>query len=955
MERTDGALPGLSLVDDIMATMRKFVVWLIAVSAVGLIYILYNRFAGTGNIRPPDSQSGNDIKVPTFDDNSARIGPAAIGTADNSRFLIYDEKTKRLKHEIGFEKLLKPDEGSGRWKPVKPYMNIYGEKFTCQITADRGNIRVETAAGKPMPTDAKLSGDVKIHFTPVAAGELTESTIYLEDMDYNAERSEFSTDGPIKVVSADAEMEGRGMLLIYNTAMDRVEYLKIEDLDYLRLRNVSNFSESDQPDKVGQTSPTSESAKTDSSPAAAEQVAQQEHSANEAVAENAGSESEKGYYYQCKLSDNVVIEYGRELIVEGVDDVTIRNILWSRHSGKEQTSGDVKPGQTATDEAEGNAQAAASQSRAVTESEDDDVEVIVRCRGDVVIKPMESILERGSARTDSEDCIVELTGRPVRIKEVTSDGRQEPVTIASCGILKYNLATDIVDMFTSANNKYISLNMAGSDALLETTGSVKWWRKSSEAKINGPGKLLVKGTNKPSGTEDRSEMRFDGVMQLFFADAGANKSMNEFVLKSANLAGGMTATIADESDSNVSAERAVFVFDQTSGIVRADLAGGVHFSSDKGRLGTEEARILFAKDTDGDSYPKTMQSTTKAVLEPVTAKDEKPARFKAQRIDYDITTGNALAAGPVEFTFYVDSNKANPNDELTPIVITARDNAEFFSDKNGNPNRVVFNGDVVGMRTNDRTEYCEKSSFYGGRMIVDLEPKGDAGGPGDIRRLTVVGGNVKLESKRFADGVTISHVRLLCRRIDHYAKNEIIIATGPGNIQLNNQNVPPPVEDPNERFSLKRPCFALIDGFDKLRWLINDNNILADGKENSINIHYLPIIDGAPGQAVHAGATHIDAGFVATQSGRYELASLTATGGVLYKEDGGNEFIGDWLTFTKKKSLLQVGGSLTRPCYLNGALARKIDYNLETDEISIEPVAGASSTFLPKGAKKNIP
>jgi hypothetical protein len=264
----------------------------------------------------------------------------------------------------------------------------------------------------------------------------------------------------------------------------------------------------------------------------------------------------------------------------------------------------------------------------------------------------------------------------------------------------------------------------------------------------------------------------------------------------------------------------------------------------------------------------------------------------------------------------------------------------------------VFNGDVVGMRESKRAEYLEKSSFHGDRMIVDLEPKGDADGPGDIRRLTVVGGNVKLESKRFADGVTISHVRLLCRRIDHYAKNEIIIASGPGNIQLNNQNVPPSAVDPNDRFSLKRPCFALIDGFDKLRWLLKDNNILADGKENSINIDYLPIIDGAPGRAVHAGATHIDADFISTSSGRNELASLTATGGVLYKEDGGNEFMGDWLSFTKKKSLLQVRGSQGRPCYLNGVLVKEIDFNLETDEIKAELVSPTGSISAAKGAKK---
>jgi hypothetical protein len=77
----------------------------------------------------------------------------------------------------------------------------------------------------------------------------------------------------------------------------------------------------------------------------------------------------------------------------------------------------------------------------------------------------------------------------------------------------------------------------------------------------------------------------------------------------------------------------------------------------------------------------------------------------------------------------------------------------------------------------------------------------------------------------------------------------------------------------------------------------------------------------------------MEAQFIDTSSGRTELATLITTGGVTYREVGGNDFIGDSLFYDAAKSLMTVTGSDQVPCFLNGALADSIEYDLETGRV----------------------
>jgi lipopolysaccharide export system protein LptA len=830
-------------------------------------------------------------------------------------------------------------------------MNIYQKDVRYEIVSDRGTVQVETVAGKPSPTDAHLMDNVKIYIRPVSADGLSQTTIYLEDLIYDSERSEYTTDGPIKIISENGRLEGTGMVLIYNNTLGRVEYLRIKDLDYLHLKDISTMSSS--PDSAKGPQPASAQKVAKASPVSPPQKpppvsvpAVKSETATVAASENA--EDPEDDYYECRFERDVVITYGKQIVIEGAQDVTINNILLANEPADEAssdknevltTSVPPKPSPKVVDGAASEPEEPVADSAPTetgAESTDEESEdILITCKGPMTVKPMTSIFGTND-ETSSMDRTrtIELRGKSVHIRERAAPRDGDLVTIARCGRIKYDIDRDVMDMFTN-DAQNIFLNMAGSESQLQTTGSVRWKRKADKATITGPGKLLMHPRKEQLSTHAApSEMNFNNVMQVFFAQDRQADSPQALTLKSVNIAGGMAATMRQGDESHMSSESAAFFFDEAGDITLADLTGAVSFSSAEGRMDSSRAKILFAKDTTGGPHPVTMQSTGKATLIPApAAPDERPARFKAKKIDYDMTTGNAFATGPVTFIFYVhDADETNPDAESEPVVITADDNAEFFKGEN----RVVFNGNVVGTRQTQKAAYSQKSTFHGDKLIVDLAETQT--GSTDIRHVSVLGRQVMMESVRSTNDIVISHIRLSCKHIDYDAIEEVVTATGPGNIQINNENapIPPQKEKADKTISLQKPCYALIEGFDKLRWFTRANRITADGKTRSVNISYLPITDGKRGSIVRAATTHITANFIETASGQNELATLLTTGGVTYREVGGHEFIGDTLFYETATSLMTVDGTDQVPCLLNGALVEKIKYDLATGDVKAE-------------------
>jgi hypothetical protein len=321
-----------------------------------------------------------------------------------------------------------------------------------------------------------------------------------------------------------------------------------------------------------------------------------------------------------------------------------------------------------------------------------------------------------------------------------------------------------------------------------------------------------------------------------------------------------------------------------------------------------------------------------------------PAHFKARRISYDMTTSYGLAEGPVELTFLPAADaETDPNATVLPMVVTAERDAEFFANADRVVERIVFNEDVVGTRKVLTPQYLQTSSFHGRTLTTHLETDKQSERSGAINHISVTEGNVRLRSIRTTDdGEVISNVGLACLRIDYDAVKSIVHAAGPGNIQLNNKNAPPPPPGAaGGKLSLSGPCFALVKGFDKLTWFTEGMQINADGEE--LYLAYWPIEGGRWGRITSGQTQHLQANFWPLPEGGSELATVITAGGIFYEEDGGNIFKGEDMLYDAEKGLLLISGSENNPCFVNGAMVDRIEYDVNTGKVrsSLAPSPGA--------------
>ncbi|MHC4570520.1 MAG: LPS export ABC transporter periplasmic protein LptC [Planctomycetota bacterium] len=363
---------------------RKFYVWLISLGAVFVVYLLYSQLSETPEIKiDRGAETVADSNLGDFGSEIGMVGDVGVGTVKVAKFITLN-KNKSVDRELGFEKLL--HETGNEWEVEKPYMNVFRRNLKCHLTADRGHIQIEDTVGRPSPKDATLTGNVVIHILPEKGSDIKESFIYLDDLVFISEESQFSTDGPVKFVSQNALMLGKGMELVYNDELDHLDFLRIIHLDSLRLKTSSEaglFSsgkttETDI-DNLGeagsqtQTEPPAE-------PVAAKvsQETKKIHAESKPATEERGSE-----YYRTVFSENVIIDSPEQLIV--ADELSISNILWSNAPSEKPVKADIAEADTKRP----------SNVPVTSQSQPDEpleefVDTIVTCNNGIIVTPMDS-------------------------------------------------------------------------------------------------------------------------------------------------------------------------------------------------------------------------------------------------------------------------------------------------------------------------------------------------------------------------------------------------------------------------------------------------------------------------------------------------------------------------------------------------------------------------------------
>ena len=348
--------------------LRKLFVGLVSLGAVFAIYLLYSQISKTPQIdigtEAELTDSVSEGNIGGFGSEIGKIGDVGVGTVQKARFTHLNEN-KEIDREFGFEKLL--HEIGDEWHIEKPYMNIFQHNFKCYLTADEGTVRVETAAGRPSPKNGTLTGNVVIHILPENSSSVKESFIYLDDVVFVSEKSQFSTDGPMKFVSAGAQMLGRGLELVYNSELGQLEFLRIIHLETLQLKaslKASLFSptkaEADKPAAVNVFEEPKLSQKT------SKQVIEQP----------------EGEYYRCLFSKNVVIDCPEQLVF--ADEACINNIFWSRAPSEKSSEADT----ASADNARTRDVTVAERSEP-NESPEEFVDIVITCDNGILVTPMD--------------------------------------------------------------------------------------------------------------------------------------------------------------------------------------------------------------------------------------------------------------------------------------------------------------------------------------------------------------------------------------------------------------------------------------------------------------------------------------------------------------------------------------------------------------------------------------
>ncbi len=344
--------------------LRKILIGLISFTIILAIYLLGSRM---GEGPATDIDVVDDSNINDIEGEIGKFGDVGVGVLKNAKF-IHRNENREIDRVFGFEELL--HQAQGQWEVEKPYMNVYQDSFNCYITADKGKVNVETAIGRPTPKDATLTSDVVIHIFPQASSDIKDSFVYLEDVSFFSDKTLFASEGPVKFVSEDAQMFGKGFELIYNARLGRLEYLRIVNLESLRIKS-----------SIGDLF----------SPATGAQGSATEPEQSTEVGEKGGGKKRSGENYKCVFMENVLIDTPEQLIFAD-DEISINDIFWAKATSGEPGDTDSRTRQTGP-----------AERSEPNELQEDVNDIAVSCDGSVIVSPM-SIprLLKSSSKVDGE-------------------------------------------------------------------------------------------------------------------------------------------------------------------------------------------------------------------------------------------------------------------------------------------------------------------------------------------------------------------------------------------------------------------------------------------------------------------------------------------------------------------------------------------------------------------------
>ncbi|MGD0077381.1 MAG: hypothetical protein ABSB91_02005 [Sedimentisphaerales bacterium] len=317
----------------------------------------------------------------------------------------------------------------------------------------------------------------------------------------------------------------------------------------------------------------------------------------------------------------------------------------------------------------------------------------------------------------------------------------------------------------------------------------------------------------------------------------------------------------------------------------------------------------------------------------------------SREINYNAATGEAIATGPTQLIFDVNSRTQEPAALGKPaqgqetVTIVSQKQARFQPQLN----RAAFEGDCKCTVTQKLPDSDRVYIITAENLEAVLKNKGgDGSATPDIERLIAKGGEVRLASTRKANERLLSGVEMKCVQMDYNTVSRDFSAEGPGLIKVDNSQTDEPQKGLG-RFSLRRKCYAFLRNFDSLQFEGQSGHLTADAAGGSMLVDYFPVSDSNSAPAkntqeqanskdkVSITASHVEADISETPQGRTELNAFTATGAVTYA-DKDVDVAGSVFAYDVNNGMINIRGDKTRPLLFNGAIFDTVQYDLKNEK-----------------------
>lgn len=242
--------------------VRTLLLVVSTLAVVGVVFAIYihirqmpeQRRVGAAPVAVPSVPPASETATQPAGSEAMRIEGVPLPKGERTRINLYGSEGIQARLELEVDSW-EPVGNSGREfrlekptirfrTPAGQLVNVSADSGLVEMARQRGD-NYDLARGRLEGNVAvlmdRLSTEQRAQLPPEQRDELTDERkiqVELDDLTFDMEYARVESSGRVRAVLAEAEFEGRGLLLRYNEPASRIEYLKIAEGKRILLRGM---------------------------------------------------------------------------------------------------------------------------------------------------------------------------------------------------------------------------------------------------------------------------------------------------------------------------------------------------------------------------------------------------------------------------------------------------------------------------------------------------------------------------------------------------------------------------------------------------------------------------------------------------------------------------------------------------------------------------------------------